>query len=175
MSREIKFRGQTRRKGERIINMAGDKCEANWVYGGIFPQNDGGDFAIIYEQEPTIDKFSVYADTVGQYIGVNDKNGKEIYEGDVVKIHQFLFDGCEYEKEIIVSIEYMEEMACFGANLLQAKEIREYMGYNNEMDKKEKVVVPLCELYGLHEESFEVIGNVYENADLLKEVGNAEV
>lgn len=43
MSREIKFRGQTRRKGERIINMAGDKCEANWVYGGIFPQNNGGD------------------------------------------------------------------------------------------------------------------------------------
>lgn len=37
MSREIKFRGQTRRKGECIINIAGDKCEANWVYGGIFP------------------------------------------------------------------------------------------------------------------------------------------
>lgn len=49
MSREIKFRGQTRRKGERIINMSGDKCEANWVYCGIFPQNNGGDFAIIYE------------------------------------------------------------------------------------------------------------------------------
>ena len=107
-----------------------------------------------------------------QYIGVPDKNGKEICEGDIVKIHQFLFDGNEYEKEIIVSIEYMEEMACFGANLLQAKEIRAYMGYDNETDKKEKVVVPLCELYGLHEESFEVIGNVYENADLLKEAGN---
>lgn len=114
----------------------------------------------------------VKADTVGQYIGVDDRNGKEIYEGDIAKIHQFLFDGCEYEKEIIVSIEYMEDMACFGADLLQAKEIREYMGYNNETDKEEKVVVPLCNLYGLHEESFEVIGNVYENADLLKEARN---
>ena len=107
-----------------------------------------------------------------QYIGVDDKNGKEIYEGDIVKIHQFLFDGCEYEKEIIVSIEYMEEMACFGANLLQAKEIRRYMGYDNEADKEEKAVVPLYDFYGLHEESFEVIGNVYENSDLLKEVEN---
>lgn len=66
----------------------------------------------------------------------------------------------------------MEDMACFGANLLQAKEIRAYMGYDNEADKEEKVVIPLCNFYGLHEESFEVIGNVYENADLLKEAGN---
>lgn len=110
----------------------------------------------------------VRADTIGQYIGIEDKNGKEIYEGDIVKIHQFLFDGCEYEKEIIVSIEYMGEIACFGANLLQAKEIRAYMGYDNEADKEEKAVIPLCNFYGLHEESFEVVGNVYENADLLK-------
>lgn len=107
-----------------------------------------------------------------QYIGIDDKDGKEIYDGDIVKIHQFLFDGCEYEKEIIVSIEYMDEMACFGANLLHAKEIRRYMGYGGETDSDEKVVVPLCNFYGLHEESFEVIGNVYENADLLKEAGN---
>ena len=107
-----------------------------------------------------------------QYIGIIDKNGKEVYEGDVVKIHQFLFDGCEYEEEIIVSIEYMEDMACFGANLLHAKEIRKYMGYDSEMDKEEKVVVPLCDFYGMHEESFEIIGNVYENTDLLKEAGN---
>lgn len=104
-----------------------------------------------------------------QYIGIDDKNGKEICERDIVKIHQFLFDGCEYEKEIVVSIEYMDEMACFGANLLQAKEIRAYMGYDNKTNKQEKIVVPLCNFYGLHDESFEVIGNVYENADFLKE------
>ena len=67
--REILFRGQTRRYGEKV-KLNGEKIKSNWVYGGIFPQNGDGDFAIIYQQEPTVEKISRlrrYGRTVHRY------------------------------------------------------------------------------------------------------------
>lgn len=82
--REILFRGQTRRKGEKV-RMDGSLVEGNWVYGGIFPNNKGGDFAIIYQQEPEIKKCPVYSDTVGQYTRAKDFHKEQIFEDDIVK------------------------------------------------------------------------------------------
>lgn len=79
MSKNILFRGQTRKKGEKVT-MSGTPIPSNWVFGGIFPQNNGGDFAIIYQQDPEIQKFPVYAETVCQYTGKNDKYGGKIFE-----------------------------------------------------------------------------------------------
>lgn len=135
MSREIKFRGQTRRKGERVVNMAGDKCDSNWVYGGIFPNNNGGDFAVIYQQ-PECEKKVVYADTVGQYAGKMDKNGREIYEGDIV-----LSDDGK-----IGQVQWFEEHSAF--MIWCVTENKVYFLFDNDFSK------------------LEVIGNVYDNAEL---------
>lgn len=137
--REILFRGQTRRKGERIINVRGDKCDSNWVYGGIFPQNNGGDFAIIYQQTPEIKKYTVYADTVGQYTGVTDKNGVKIFEGDIVRygdtIHEVVF-------------EQRNGTAYFG------------------LVYSENGTLPFGHYQDLRQ--IEVIGNIHDNPELLK-------
>lgn len=137
--REILFRGQTRKKGEKV-RLDGTPIDSNWVYGGVFPNNKGGDFAIIYQQYPEIKKYTVYADTVGQYTGLLDKNGKKIFEGDIVKygdtVHKVVFEqrnGTAYFGLVYSTLETLS------------------FGYYQDLKQ------------------IEVIGNIYDNPELWKE------
>ena len=138
--REILFRGQTRRYGEKV-KMNGEKIKSNWVYGGIFPQNGDGDFAISYQQEPTVEKYPVYADTVGQYTGMLDKNGIKIFEGDIVDFS----DRSDGEGYGVVRYDENETEFEF------------------ESDN-------ICRSLGsYYPKNIEVIGNIYDNPEFLPE------
>lgn len=144
--REILFRGQIRRYGENV-NMAGDKLDSNWVRGGIFPQNNAGDFAIIYQQEPEIEKFTVYADTVGQYTGAKDKNGVKIFEGDIIQVR--------FESDVELPNKptvWCENYEVYFDDCYHEWRVRAF-GYDESLSE--------------YDEDCEVVGNIYDNPELI--------
>ena len=69
MKREIKFRGK-------------EKCSGLWRCG--FLLFDGEKYYIIQTIQGTLVKWIADTNTIGQFTGLTDKNGKEIYDKDIV-------------------------------------------------------------------------------------------
>lgn len=90
-------------------------------------------------------------DTLMQYTGLKDKNGKEIYEGDIVKC-----EGCEHVETVPAGDDgYRDIYADVIGQVIFAEAEYQFTGHS---------AGPLP----LHAyEEFEVIGNIYETPNLL--------
>ena len=142
--REIKFRGRT--------------ATGEWVYGVPVQSNYGiamvEQIAHVDGFEYNVREFTVDLTTVGQFTGLLDKNGREIWEGDVITLHYF-YDAYaenlgvyEAEKEIKGQIS----IAPMGV----------WIECSNEDDSGYLLLFD-----GVHEESFEIIGDIFNNPELI--------
>lgn len=143
--REIIFRGQTRRNGEKVW-MDGRKVPSSWVYGGVLQGT--GSFSIIYgcddvddKHASNLEKHVVYTDTLGQYTGLTDKNGTKIFEGDIVKAKQG-----KTEEIATIRFENGVFMVCPVFGKIYERNIWEY--WYNDWD-------------------LEIIGNIHDTPELL--------
>lgn len=132
MSRVNKYRGV-----HIHVHPQNEHLNGTWIYGYLSDENYINSIDLNGE-------FLVDKDTVGQYIGVDDKNGKEIYENDIV-----LSDDGK-----VGQVQWFEEHLAFMIWCVTDNKV--YFAYENDFSK------------------IEVIGNVYENAALLKEVEISE-
>ena len=98
--REILFRGK-----RKDIN--------KWIEGWYVPPVDykknHWDASISYKVESGhLEDVEVIPETVGQYTGLRDKNGKKIFEGDIVKAFK------HNEEQFICAIKYKNGCFWFG-------------------------------------------------------------
>lgn len=114
-----------------------EECPEKYKSEGLIVANLGGNCQCEYHVIP---------DTVGQFTGVLDKNGEEIYEGDIIQALDSQGEPMRHQ------VYYLESEARFATKLV---------GYDmlGEGDLTQRWI---------NEIGFEIIGNIHDNPKLLK-------
>lgn len=131
MNREIKFRGKTN--------------DGKWITRSETIIHDGDGVWL----SDGCDVVKVIEDTVGQFTGLCDANGREIYEGDVIN-SKF--------NNIYHVIGYNDNRGAFTATM-----INKYMdntdGLKTECNAEQRWITEWSKI---------IVGNIYDNPELLK-------
>lgn len=170
MERQIKFRAKHIKNGAWLY---GDLLQSNEgsVYIGVHGQyiDDGMHFNDMYDETCYIDE-----DTLGQFVGITDENGKEVFEGDLLEA-DYKYDRLGYNG----GVDPDNDCICYGVVEFDNDALQWVLNiYKAEYPISKQIEEDKCSLFPLqifgHEYGYDncnlkVIVNIYDNPELLNE------
>ena len=143
--REILFRGKTE-NGE-------------WVCGDLLhPDLCGNGYSIEDFTKGKNNCFDVIPETVGQFTGLTDKNGKKIFEGDLLDGFEYPYISDTGEHNYFAEVVWFDNCPAFGL-----------CTHKHPLSAVRGISEGNCEIIEDFDSSqWEVIGNIHDNPELLK-------
>ena len=129
-NRVILFRGKRSNNGE-------------WVYGSPIFQDGYALIRFWNSEEFEYEEYLVIPNTVGQYTGLTDKNGKRIFEGDILAF-----------SDRLVYVHWHDYCGCWDCSYIKA--VKGKAAFNEDRSPNK------------WRYNAEVIGNIYDNPELLE-------
>lgn len=152
MERKIKFRGKNRYRKE-------------WLYGNLVQYKDGSF---------SIDGVPIETDSVGQFVGVTDEHGKEVFEGDVLEAN-YKYDRLGYNGGVGPD----NDCICYGVVEFDNDALQWVLNiYEAEYPISKQIEEDKCSLFPLqifgHEYGYDncnlkIIGNIHDNPSLISD------
>ena len=105
------------------------------------------------------DHVFVYPETIGQYTGLTDKNGKKIFEGDILKGEQYPYKDGDGDYNYFAEVVWFDNSPAFGL----------YTFKNPKSNVRGISTGNTSYIEDFASEYWEVIGNIHDNPELLTE------
>lgn len=131
----------------REILFRGKKKNGKWTYGDLL---HGNGYIVIGNND-------ISRDTVGQFTGLTDKNGKKIFEGDIVRLTED-FDDYSIPDRSVLGVVHIGEYPNDDTTV-----------YGCYIKWQQERFLYRCDLwYWINDnpDPFEVIGNIYDNPEM---------
>ena len=139
--REIKFRGKSKDKGPEWANVN----PVRWLYGNLqVPSVEGVGYYMWDKIDGSQYQVEVDPETIGEFTSLKDRNGNDIYEGDIIS---FDYGVGEPVSEDLIEVRFVRGVFAFL--------------WNGDLDDE-------CPVSSPTHEWANVVGNIHDNPEMLK-------